>query len=138
LLQRFGRFNVVGEEAFVIKKTDFNSSSTRKKKFTRERTDFLNIDCPSPDDLDTAVDSEDILSFPPTSLSKPSKEEGVVAVDPLYSKKLLEGILLKYQQSEAKLRREMVAILLDDNLWHLKSWDANDLDKSLWMLCKYT
>jgi hypothetical protein len=126
LLQRFERFNVVGEEAFVIKKTDFNSSSTRKKKFTRERTDFLNIDCPSPDDLDTAVDSEDILSFPPTSLSK------------LYSKKLLEGILLKYQQSEAKLRREMVAILLDDNLWHLKSWDANDLDKSLWMLCKYT
>jgi hypothetical protein len=62
--------------------------------------DFLNIDYPSPDDFDIAADSEDILLFPPNSPSKPSKEEGVVAVDPLQSEKLSNS--------------------LNDNLWNLK------------------
>jgi hypothetical protein len=65
--------------------------------------------------------------FPPSSSSKPSKEEEAIVVDPLKFKKLPKEILFKYQQSEVKLRGELVAILLDDNLWHLRSWDTNYL-----------
>jgi hypothetical protein len=40
---------------------------------------------------------------------------------------LLEEIFLKYQQGVEKLHKDFAAISLGDNLWHLKTRDANNV-----------
>jgi hypothetical protein len=77
--------------------------------------------------LDIAVDNDEIDALQPGSSSRIFGDEEVVPVSPLQSKKLPKEILLKYQHHEEKLRREVVAISLNDNLWHLKSWNANGM-----------
>ena len=76
LQQRFKRFNVVKKEVFVIRRAEFDLPSIRKRKFTSTHMDFLNISYPSPDDLDTTANSEDIFLFPPSLSSKsPMRKE---------------------------------------------------------------
>jgi hypothetical protein len=49
-------------------------------------------------------------------------------VDPhLCSVLVSDEVTRRYKQAKEKLRREMVVVSLDDNIWYLKLWDSNGL-----------
>ena len=67
--------------------------------------------------LDTAVEKDDTEVLEPGSSSRAFEEDEVIPVSLLQSEKL----------PKERLWRELIQISLDDNLWHQKSWDENDV-----------
>jgi hypothetical protein len=126
MLQRFERFNIVGEEVCVIQQTSVDEDVSEKRKVIEDHAIVLDSHCSPPDGLDIMFDNTNKDIYIGQS-SGVLVEEGLVYENNHLFEILLKEIFLKYQQGVEKLRRDLATILLGDNLWHLKTWDANNV-----------
>jgi hypothetical protein len=133
---RFERFNVVEEEVIVIPKVGTVVDCSKKRRVV--------------DGCDVVLDSEGGLAYLQENLGVSNTETldstqpalssrvgGIVDTPPknhFLSQLVSKEIMHRYEQAEEKLRRELAAVLLDDNIWYLRSWNANGVD-IVWIHC---
>jgi hypothetical protein len=133
---RFERFNVVEEEVIVIPKVGTVVDCSKKRRVV--------------DGCDVVLDSEGGLAYLQENLGVSNTETldstqpalssrvgGIVDNPPknhFLSQLVSKEIMHRYEQAEEKLRRELAAVLLDDNIWYLRSWNANGVD-IVWIHC---
>jgi hypothetical protein len=126
ILQRFERFNIVGEEFCMIQRIGVDEDVSKRRKVIEDCATVLDSHCSPPNMLHIMFDStnEDVHTGQSLGVLV---EEGPVPENDHRSEILLEEIFLKYQQGAEKLHRDLAAISLGKNLWHLKTWGANNV-----------
>jgi hypothetical protein len=115
MLQRFERFNIVGDEVCMIWQTSVDEDVSKRRKVTEDRVAVLDSHYSPPDKLDIMFDNinEDIHTRQSSGVLV---EEGPIAKNNHQLNFLPEEIFLKYQQGAEKLHRDFPAISLGDNL----------------------
>jgi hypothetical protein len=128
MLPRFERFNVVGKEVIVICKVGVDPDVSKRRKINVDHGVDQNSEFGA-EDIKEILGSNngdgDAKFLQPWSSSRVGDEEETPPKTHLESQIVPKEIMYKYLQTEEKLRRETVS--LDDNIWYLKSWDANGL-----------
>lgn len=138
MLPRFEKFNTVGEEVIVIPRIDGQLDS-RKRRRAGEMGRSIVSDSevfPAPLALEneaTFNDDEDLTQ--PADSARVGDDDHHAAPNHLRSQLITPEIMKRYQHHVEKLKKELAAVALDDNIWYLKSWDQNGVGivkNSLW------
>jgi hypothetical protein len=130
MLPRFERFNAVGEEIIVICKVGVHPDVSKRRKISVDHGVDQNSEFGAEDveEIPGSNDGDgDAELLQPGSSSRVGDEEETPPKTHLESQIVPKEIIQKYLQTEEKLRRELATVSLDDNIWYLKSWDANGL-----------
>jgi hypothetical protein len=128
MMTKFEKFNVFSDEVIVIPRIDSASDLSKRGKMTDERGVVLDSGCALLQFCEiTASDNGDGEGMQPALSSRVAGEEDPRTDPHLCSVLVSDEVMRRYKQAEEKLRKELVVVFLDDNIWYLKSWDSNGL-----------
>jgi hypothetical protein len=121
MLTRFEKSNGIREEVYVIPRVDTAAETCKRRRLderaTNEHAMVLDSGGVAIDAMHNLPSSDDVDDAPqPGSLSRVDGKEDPHAKDHLLSTLVSVEVHERYQQVEAKLRRELAGILLDDNI----------------------